>query len=131
MGSTMKRSIFDEQTSKALKQWHKNAMKKKGDGIAKAPSPTQTLGGTPIDSPFNTPTNINGGPLPPRRAAAASAHGIVMSDTEANASPSSDPRNQHSANIMASVDIEGTQQHPPPNNNNAFSYGNRDLLSGP
>ncbi|XP_047316756.1 MLO-like protein 5 [Impatiens glandulifera] len=31
MGSTMKQSIFDEQTSKALKSWHKNA-KKKPDG---------------------------------------------------------------------------------------------------
>ncbi|KAJ8772605.1 hypothetical protein K2173_027782 [Erythroxylum novogranatense] len=30
MGSTMKRSVFDEQTSKALKQWQKNA-KKKGE----------------------------------------------------------------------------------------------------
>ncbi|KAE8729063.1 MLO-like protein 7 [Hibiscus syriacus] len=28
MGSTMKRSIFDEQTSKALKQWHKKAAQK-------------------------------------------------------------------------------------------------------
>ncbi|KAF8050722.1 hypothetical protein N665_1896s0003 [Sinapis alba] len=28
MGSTMKRSVFDEQTSKALEQWHKNAKKK-------------------------------------------------------------------------------------------------------
>ncbi|GMH27358.1 hypothetical protein Nepgr_029201 [Nepenthes gracilis] len=31
MGSTMKQSIFDEQTSKALKKWHKNA-KKKNEG---------------------------------------------------------------------------------------------------
>ncbi|KAM7253234.1 hypothetical protein ACFE04_025852 [Oxalis oulophora] len=31
MGSTMKRSIFDEQTSKALKQWHKSAVKKSND----------------------------------------------------------------------------------------------------
>ncbi|KAK9028921.1 hypothetical protein V6N11_026056 [Hibiscus sabdariffa] len=31
MGSTMKRSIFDEQTSKALKQWHKKAAQKTGD----------------------------------------------------------------------------------------------------
>ncbi|CAH2035483.1 unnamed protein product [Thlaspi arvense] len=28
MGSTMKRSVFDEQTSKALEQWHKKAKKK-------------------------------------------------------------------------------------------------------
>ncbi|XP_010463181.1 PREDICTED: MLO-like protein 9 [Camelina sativa] len=28
MGSTMKRSVFDEQTSRALEQWHKKARKK-------------------------------------------------------------------------------------------------------
>lgn len=28
MGSTMKRSVFDEQTSKALEQWHKKARRK-------------------------------------------------------------------------------------------------------
>ncbi|KAL9244092.1 hypothetical protein vseg_017901 [Gypsophila vaccaria] len=43
MGSTMKRSIFDEQTSKALTKWRKNA-KKKNDGKS-AHMPTQTLGG--------------------------------------------------------------------------------------
>ncbi|KAE8725558.1 hypothetical protein F3Y22_tig00008468pilonHSYRG00010 [Hibiscus syriacus] len=31
MGSTMKRSIFDEQTSKALKQWHKKVAQKTSD----------------------------------------------------------------------------------------------------
>ncbi|KAL8128745.1 hypothetical protein V2J09_017900 [Rumex salicifolius] len=30
MGSNMKKSIFDEQTSKALKKWHKNVRKKLG-----------------------------------------------------------------------------------------------------
>ncbi|XVF74078.1 hypothetical protein PTKIN_Ptkin13bG0032200 [Pterospermum kingtungense] len=46
MGSTMKRSIFDEQTSKALKQWHKKAAMKKADGKIEAPR-TRTLGGSP------------------------------------------------------------------------------------
>ncbi|KHN20092.1 MLO-like protein 5 [Glycine soja] len=41
MGSTMKKSIFDEQTSKALKQWHKNALKKK---VSKGRTETRTLG---------------------------------------------------------------------------------------
>ncbi|XVE94382.1 hypothetical protein REPUB_Repub02eG0003900 [Reevesia pubescens] len=52
MGSTMKRSIFDEQTSKALKQWHKKAVKKKGEGKPAAPR-TRTLGGSPGDSPLH------------------------------------------------------------------------------
>ncbi|KAF9618737.1 hypothetical protein IFM89_002432 [Coptis chinensis] len=46
MGSTMKRSIFDEQTSKALKKWHMKAVKKEG----MAPT-TRTLGGSPDSSP--------------------------------------------------------------------------------
>lgn len=46
MGSTMKRSIFDEQTSKALTKWRKNA-KKKNDGIKPGPLPTQNLGESP------------------------------------------------------------------------------------
>ncbi|KAJ0098043.1 hypothetical protein Patl1_29312 [Pistacia atlantica] len=39
MGSRMKRSIFDEQTSKALKKWHMAVKKQKG-----GKSPTRTLG---------------------------------------------------------------------------------------
>ncbi|KAL2895231.1 MLO-like protein 5 [Bienertia sinuspersici] len=42
MGSTMKRSIFDEQTSKALTKWRKNA-KKKND-TKPPPMPVQHLG---------------------------------------------------------------------------------------
>ncbi|PON90499.1 Mlo-related protein [Trema orientale] len=52
MGSTMKRSIFDEQTSKALKNWHKNAVKKKDEK-----PPTRVLGGSPGDSPIHSPTH--------------------------------------------------------------------------
>ncbi|XP_019414469.1 PREDICTED: MLO-like protein 9 [Lupinus angustifolius] len=49
MGSTMKKSIFDDQTSRALKKWHKNALKKansKGRGTE-----IRTLGGSPRHSP--------------------------------------------------------------------------------
>ncbi|WRX10735.1 Mlo-related protein - like 1 [Theobroma cacao] len=43
MGSNMKKSIFDEQTSKALKKWHMAAKRKRGKA---GRSPTRTLGGT-------------------------------------------------------------------------------------
>ncbi|XP_062095979.1 MLO-like protein 10 [Humulus lupulus] len=43
MGSGMKRSIFDEQTSKALKKWHMAVKKKHGGRSPK--TPTATLGG--------------------------------------------------------------------------------------
>ncbi|WJX42376.1 hypothetical protein P8452_29619 [Trifolium repens] len=55
MGSTMKRSIFDEQTSKALKNWRKHAMHKK-PSKKHATVETRTLGsgGSPMESPMHT-----------------------------------------------------------------------------
>ncbi|KZV49784.1 MLO-like protein 8 [Dorcoceras hygrometricum] len=58
MGSHMKQSIFDEQTSKALKKWHQDARKKHGGRAGQ--SPARTLGddgGSPtssMGSPFNS-----------------------------------------------------------------------------
>ena len=50
MGSTMKRSIFDEQTSKALKNWRNKAMNKKPSKVRT--TETRTLGaGSPVGSP--------------------------------------------------------------------------------
>ncbi|CBI40748.3 unnamed protein product, partial [Vitis vinifera] len=58
MGSTMKRAIFDEQTSRALKKWHMNAQKKKNEGKPEH-GPTRTLGGSPADAPSsNQAANI-------------------------------------------------------------------------
>ncbi|KAJ7966994.1 MLO-like protein [Quillaja saponaria] len=105
MGSTMKKSIFDEQTSKALKQWHKKAVKKKND--VRGRSPTRTLGGSPGDSPVQSPLH-------------STDHAdSEMSDIEAD---------RRTANIRASVDVPWEQQNP---NNNAYPSGNKDLLSGP
>lgn len=56
----MKKSIFDEQTSKALMSWH-NKVKKKGD---RAAMPTKKLGGSPGGSPEHSPmanANANAG----------------------------------------------------------------------
>lgn len=52
MGTRMKKSIFDEQTSKALKRWRMAVKKKTG----KAGKPTRTLGGD--SSP--TPSSLSG-----------------------------------------------------------------------
>jgi len=55
----MKKSIFDDQTSRALKQWHKNALKKKN---SKGRQETRTLGESPGDhTPEHSPP-----PPPPR-----------------------------------------------------------------
>ncbi|XP_050228712.1 MLO-like protein 10 [Mercurialis annua] len=51
MGSNMKKSIFDEQTSKALKKWHMAAKKRHGKG---SKTPTRTLGGSGSTSPVST-----------------------------------------------------------------------------
>uniref|UniRef100_A0A803M6N6 MLO-like protein n=1 Tax=Chenopodium quinoa TaxID=63459 RepID=A0A803M6N6_CHEQI len=57
MGSTMKRSIFDAQTSKALTKWRKNA-KKKNDGKP-GPVPTQVLGGSPKHNEMADMTTVD------------------------------------------------------------------------
>ncbi|PIN09895.1 hypothetical protein CDL12_17520 [Handroanthus impetiginosus] len=58
MGSHMKKSIFDEQTSKALKKWHMAVKKKQGGRSGR--SPTRTLG---------SPTSSMGSPFHPTAAA--------------------------------------------------------------
>ncbi|XP_030951032.1 MLO-like protein 9 [Quercus lobata] len=103
MGSTMKRSIFDEQTSKALKQWHQKAVKKKTDG--RASSPPRTLGGSPGDSPVQSP---------PR----ACPHGQLCAVVPDKSSP------EMTANIMASVDLPREQK-------STKNDGYHDLLSEP
>ncbi|XP_031401623.1 MLO-like protein 8 [Punica granatum] len=56
MGSCMKKSIFDEQTSKALKKWHMTVRKKQlGKG---GKSPTRTLGESTAPT---TPSTVHSG----------------------------------------------------------------------
>ncbi|KAG8632204.1 hypothetical protein MANES_18G003100v8 [Manihot esculenta] len=87
MGSNMKRSIFDEQTSKALKEWHKKAVKKTHDGKPEHMT-TRTLGGSPGDSP---PPELMGDHPGDQE----------MADAEAD----------HTANITATVDIKDDSQY--------------------
>ncbi|KAI3465470.1 hypothetical protein Pfo_022133 [Paulownia fortunei] len=69
MGSHMKKSIFDEQTSKALMNWH-NKVRKKNERVQPR---TRKLGGSPGDSPEQSPRE-----LPNARNAAESS--IEMAD---------------------------------------------------
>ncbi|KAK3010633.1 hypothetical protein RJ639_012336 [Escallonia herrerae] len=110
MGSTMKRSIFDEQTNKALMNWQKNALKKKND------APTATLGGRPAhEPPVNSPTP---GARNPDQS------GIEMSNAASTPSP------RRAANITTSVDIP-EERNPPPDRDTRFQPGKHDLLTGP
>lgn len=61
MGSNMKKSIFDEQTSKALKKWHM-AVKKKNKG-REGRSPTRTLGDASPISSMGSPLRPTGATL--------------------------------------------------------------------
>jgi mlo protein len=103
MGSTMKKSIFDEQTSKALKEWHKKAVKKKNDGRGPA-SPRALNGSSHGESPLQSPTHAH----PRNHAPGAEAD---------RSSP------KQTADIMASVDL--------PRQRSMSNDGFRDLLSGP
>ncbi|KAK4355446.1 hypothetical protein RND71_024417 [Anisodus tanguticus] len=106
MGSTMKRSIFDDQTSKALMNWHKNAKKKKPT----KPGPVETRKlGSPGDSPETSPST---------KAGLRSI--IEMS----NAEPSS---SSQTANIVASVDIPEEM----PYHDGRPRPANPGLLTGP
>ncbi|XP_059590625.1 MLO-like protein 9 isoform X2 [Vitis vinifera] len=109
MGSTMKRAIFDEQTSRALKKWHMNAQKKKNEGKPEH-GPTRTLGGSPGDSPVNTPSAAH-----PHftNTAGQSDHCLPVAEADA-------PSSNQAANIMTSIDLRDQQQDSPP-----------DLLTGP
>ncbi|XP_050378364.1 MLO-like protein 9 [Argentina anserina] len=66
MGSTMKKSIFDEQTNKALRNWQKNAHKKKTETSSNNKTSNPTLGGTPLGK--GQTDMENDGATPPQSA---------------------------------------------------------------
>ncbi|KAK6939105.1 Mlo-related protein [Dillenia turbinata] len=101
MGSNLKRSIFDEYTSKALKNWHKKAKKGRNDGKP-APLRTRTLGGTIPDSPSShSPRNT-------LKDAGQRTQEVSNMERE----PSTPNR---TAKIIASVDVT-VEQSPPQHN---------------
>ncbi|WOL18191.1 MLO-like protein 9 isoform X1 [Canna indica] len=55
MGSQMKKSIFDEQTSEAIKKWHRDVKKKDTSNSTPSPSrfATASLAGSSISSPVH------------------------------------------------------------------------------
>ncbi|TYI74463.1 hypothetical protein E1A91_D07G201300v1 [Gossypium mustelinum] len=97
MGSRMKKSIFDEQTSKALKKWHM-AAKKRGNARK---SPTRALGGS--TSPIST-LHSTGHSLHRYKTTGHSTHSSYnyedrdMSDLEA------EPLTPTSTNLIIRVD---------------------------
>ncbi|KAL9245712.1 hypothetical protein vseg_019332 [Gypsophila vaccaria] len=60
MGSHMKKSIFDEQTSKALKKWHKAVKKKQRENTT---TPPRTLGGASLKNSTSSLRQYSSGPI--------------------------------------------------------------------
>ncbi|KAL0361878.1 UNVERIFIED_CONTAM: MLO-like protein 5 [Sesamum radiatum] len=108
MGSHMKKSIFDEQTSKALMNWHNKIKKKPMGGGAVAAGVVaprvKKLGGDGSEG---------GSPELSPHAEEAGQAAIQMIDSR------SPPSQTETANITAQVDIPPEEGHP------------RDLLTGP
>ncbi|KAF7809552.1 MLO-like protein 10 [Senna tora] len=99
MGSTMKKSIFDEQTAKAIKNW-RMAVKKKG-GKSRGKSLTQTLGG---GSTIGSTTHTSG---PILHRFKTTGHSSVYDDedeTDVEADPSSPSPITSTANLSVRVD---------------------------
>lgn len=107
MGSRMKKSIFDEQTSKALKKWHMAVKKKHAKGEK---SPTRTLGGSTL-SKMGSPLRTSNNPSLHRfRSLGLPTRAYPLEDGE------SDPENDPSTPMTASnnsaviqVDHEGEE----------------------
>ncbi|KAF8409899.1 hypothetical protein HHK36_002417 [Tetracentron sinense] len=125
MGTRMKKSIFDEQTSKALKKWHMAAKKKHG-GKKGLLSPTKTQGGSPSASPMNSIAHaLHRFKTTGHSTRSSTYSDHEMSDMEADASPTS----SSTANLIANVDIDDLQtstmeQHhdEQPRNEDDFSF---------
>ncbi|KAK3034200.1 hypothetical protein RJ639_034340 [Escallonia herrerae] len=97
MGSNMKRSIFDEQTSKALKKWHM-AVKKRQGKVGR--SPTRTLGDGSASPTTSTGSTVlsQGATLHRLKTTGHSTRSFAYEDREAS-------------------DVEGdhSESHRPPN----------------
>ncbi|KAG6774848.1 hypothetical protein POTOM_022225 [Populus tomentosa] len=106
LGSTMKRSIFDQQTSKALKNWHKKAVKKTNEGKP-CQLQTKTLGGSPDASSVHSPS------LTPPRPKKFGTEDPDFTNVEADK--------------MATVDLDAKNQRRP--SDSSFQFGYRDLPS--
>lgn len=77
----MKKSIFDEQTSKALKKWHMAVKKRTGRGDR---SPTRTLGSASPRSAMSSPVHPAGAALHRYKTTGHSSRFQGYSDQEAS-----------------------------------------------
>ncbi|KAI7737156.1 hypothetical protein M8C21_008995 [Ambrosia artemisiifolia] len=83
MGSHMKKSIFDEQTAKALKQW-RMAVKKKHGGKSPGRSTTNSVTASPVHSMASTIYPAAGAMLHRFKTTGHSTRSFTYEDTDAS-----------------------------------------------
>ncbi|KAJ9564662.1 hypothetical protein OSB04_000628 [Centaurea solstitialis] len=86
MGSNMKKSIFDEQTSKALMNWRMAVKKKRvgGGGSTGGNSPTRAIGNTLDSSPTPSMASSVGATLQRFKTMGHSPRSMAYKDTDAS-----------------------------------------------
>ncbi|KAJ8550162.1 hypothetical protein K7X08_033869 [Anisodus acutangulus] len=127
MGSNMKKSIFDEQTSKALKKWHMAVKKKQGTKGDKSP---RTLGGGSPRSSVGSPLHSIGRTLHRFKTTGHSTRSNGYDDLEAS-DLDNDPttpiiRAEDRSTTQVTDDDTELQVHVP---QNGESSGNEDDFS--
>ncbi|KAG8373582.1 hypothetical protein BUALT_Bualt11G0039400 [Buddleja alternifolia] len=134
MGSNMKKSIFDEQTSKALKKWHMAVKKKHGEGRAGGRSPTRTLGGGSPTSSMGSPFHPAGATLHRFKTTGHSTRSMGYEDASDLEDPSTppaattsliirdDPVHHDDEHIDAEHDIDLTHSGQETRNEDDFSF---------
>ncbi|XAR73667.1 hypothetical protein NMG60_11007713 [Bertholletia excelsa] len=105
MGSRMKKSIFDEQTSKALKKWHMGVKKKQGKG---GKSPARSLDGSPASL---SSTLHSSGPMLHRfKTTGHSTRSFMYEDNEtSDFEPDTSSPESATANLIVRVDQENLE----------------------
>lgn len=130
MGTRMKKSIFDEQTSKALKKWHMAVKKRQGK------SPTRNLG-----SPATSPMHSSAGYTLHRFKTTGHSNRSSMYEENEASDYEVDPLSpkESTPNFTVRVDrgdehqteISESQHGEKPRNEDEFSFAKPGPLKGP
>lgn len=109
MGSHMKKTIFDEQTSKALKKWHMAVKKKPGRG---GKSPTRTLGNaSPTSSMMGSPFHPTGAMLQRFKTTGHSTRGLGYEEDASDLEDPSTPPPPTASLIIRSDPLDHDLEH--------------------
>lgn len=134
MGSHMKKSIFDEQTAKALKKWRMAVKKKHGGKVGRSATPStgNSLSASPVHSMASTIYPTTGAMLQRFKTTGHSTRSFTYEDTDASdleadpLSPKSSATNlldvrvdYHSDN---EIELEQATQQDETRNEDEFSF---------